>query len=123
MASLIGVAQDAKELDLERRKKVFVADTKGKIDTLPVFMGGPRRDVATLLPNDEIKVYFKFKDFLGKYVMHCHNVVHEDHAMMVRWDIVEPGEGYSGPVEFESDSFFLQERPASGSDATTPVDK
>jgi len=19
--------------------------------------------------------------------MHCHNVVHEDHAMMVRWDI------------------------------------
>ncbi|MFL6464933.1 MAG: multicopper oxidase domain-containing protein, partial [Bryobacteraceae bacterium] len=27
-------------------------------------------------------------DFLGRYVMHCHNVVHEDHAMMIRWDIV-----------------------------------
>jgi FtsP/CotA-like multicopper oxidase with cupredoxin domain len=24
----------------------------------------------------------------GRYPMHCHNVVHEDHAMMVRWDIV-----------------------------------
>jgi FtsP/CotA-like multicopper oxidase with cupredoxin domain len=24
----------------------------------------------------------------GRYVMHCHNVVHEDHAMMIRWDIV-----------------------------------
>jgi FtsP/CotA-like multicopper oxidase with cupredoxin domain len=24
----------------------------------------------------------------NRYVMHCHNVVHEDHAMMIRWDIV-----------------------------------
>jgi hypothetical protein len=53
-------------------------------------MGGPRRDVATILPNDEIKVYIRFNDFLGKHVMHCHNVVHEDHAMMIRWDIVRP---------------------------------
>ncbi len=63
---------------------------------IETFMGGPRRDVATLLPGDEIKVYFEFHDFLGKYVMHCHNVVHEDHAMMVRWDIVEPGKGFLG---------------------------
>jgi len=30
----------------------------------------------------------KFRDFLGRYVMHCHNVVHEDHAMMIRFDLV-----------------------------------
>jgi hypothetical protein len=30
----------------------------------------------------------RWDDFLGKYIMHCHNVVHEDHAMMIRWDIV-----------------------------------
>lgn len=60
------------------------------------FMGGPRRDVATLLPGDEMKVFMRFKDFLGKYVMHCHNVVHEDHSMMIRWDIVEPGKGFLG---------------------------
>jgi len=24
----------------------------------------------------------------GRYPMHCHNVVHEDHAMMLRGDIV-----------------------------------
>jgi len=68
--------------------------------SLPVpaesFFGGPRRDVATLLPGDEIKVYIRFRDFLGKYVLHCHNVVHEDHAMMLRWDIVEPGKGFVG---------------------------
>ncbi|MBV8200763.1 MAG: multicopper oxidase domain-containing protein, partial [Acidobacteria bacterium] len=61
------------------------------------FMGGRRRDIATLLPGDEIKVYMKWDDFLGKYILHCHNVVHEDHAMMIRWDIMEPGKGFTGP--------------------------
>ena len=39
----------------------------------------------------------RWPDFLGKYVMHCHNVVHEDHAMMIRWDIVEPGKSFDQP--------------------------
>lgn len=64
---------------------------------LKVFMGGPRRDVATILPGDEMKVFMRWNDFLGKHVMHCHNVVHEDHSMMIRWDIVEPGKGFTGP--------------------------
>ena len=57
--------------------------------------GGPpaayesgRKDVVILKPNDVVTVFFRFRDFLGRYVMHCHNVVHEDHAMMVRFDIV-----------------------------------
>ncbi len=53
-----------------------------------------RKDVVQLGPGDEIKFYGRWRDFFGKYVMHCHNVVHEDHAMMVRWDIVKPGTGY-----------------------------
>jgi hypothetical protein len=51
-------------------------------------MGGQRRDITTLLPNDEVVIFMRWDDFLGKYIMHCHNVVHEDHAMMIRWDIV-----------------------------------
>jgi FtsP/CotA-like multicopper oxidase with cupredoxin domain len=47
-----------------------------------------RKDVAVLGPGDECDVLFNFRDFLGKYVMHCHNVVHEDHAMMIRFDLV-----------------------------------
>jgi FtsP/CotA-like multicopper oxidase with cupredoxin domain len=47
-----------------------------------------RKDVAVLGPDDEVQVYLHFRDFLGRYPMHCHNVVHEDHAMMIRWDIV-----------------------------------
>ncbi len=52
-----------------------------------------RKDVIRLGPNDEIKFFGRWRDFLGKHVMHCHNVVHEDHAMMIRWDMVPPGEG------------------------------
>ncbi len=76
----------------DHQQHTFLSDDK----VIPIFMGGPRRDVATLLPNDEVVIFLRFKDFLGKYVMHCHNVVHEDHAMMVRWDIVEPGQGFLG---------------------------
>jgi FtsP/CotA-like multicopper oxidase with cupredoxin domain len=85
------------------------------------FMGGQRRDVATLLPGDEVKVVMRWTDFLGKYVMHCHNVVHEDHSMMVRWDIVEPGQGFVGsrPASAvygtEAAPPHLESRPAASS--------
>jgi FtsP/CotA-like multicopper oxidase with cupredoxin domain len=47
-----------------------------------------RKDVVDLGPGEEVKFFMRFRDFKGRYVMHCHNVVHEDHAMMIRWDIV-----------------------------------
>ncbi|MBI5288102.1 MAG: multicopper oxidase domain-containing protein [Chloroflexi bacterium] len=36
----------------------------------------------------ETKLFIQFRDFLGDYPLHCHNTVHEDHAMMLRWQIV-----------------------------------
>lgn len=54
--------------------------------TPPAFEGG-RKDVSVLGPGEETEVLFNFRDFHGKYVTHCHNVVHEDHAMMIRFDI------------------------------------
>jgi FtsP/CotA-like multicopper oxidase with cupredoxin domain len=47
-----------------------------------------RKDVVELGENTEVEVFIRFRDFTGRYVMHCHNTLHEDHAMMVRWDIV-----------------------------------
>jgi hypothetical protein len=73
------------------------------------FMGGPRRDVALLLPDWEVTVFMRWKDFLGKHVMHCHNVVHEDHAMMIRWDIVPPGHGFDTPKQ--ADRFYSTQLP------------
>ena len=47
-----------------------------------------RKDVIRLDPNAKVEIYMRFRDFKGFYPMHCHNVVHEDHAMMVMWKIV-----------------------------------
>lgn len=38
--------------------------------------------------SSEVKVYMQFRDWHGDYPMHCHNVVHEDHGMMVRFQVV-----------------------------------
>ncbi len=47
-----------------------------------------RKDIVWLGPKDEVQIFMQFRDFYGHYVMHCHNIVHEDHAMMIRWDSV-----------------------------------
>lgn len=49
-----------------------------------------RKDTYSLGPGEKVRVLLQFRDFTGKYMMHCHNTVHEDHAMMIRWDIVSP---------------------------------
>lgn len=84
-------------VDLAKVEPVKATECGYKCTRTPinVFMGGKRRDITTLLPNDEIEIFMRWKDFHGKYVMHCHNVVHEDHAMMIRWDIV-PGNKKAG---------------------------
>jgi FtsP/CotA-like multicopper oxidase with cupredoxin domain len=47
-----------------------------------------RKDVVILGPNEVVRLFLRFRDFQGRYPMHCHNLVHEDHRMMLRWDIV-----------------------------------
>ena len=39
-----------------------------------------------------LDVALRFGDFAGTYMEHCHNTQHEDHAMLLRWDIKRPGE-------------------------------
>jgi FtsP/CotA-like multicopper oxidase with cupredoxin domain len=47
-----------------------------------------KKDVLRLDPLDEVQIFLRFRDFLGKYPIHCHNVLHEDHEMMLRFDVV-----------------------------------
>jgi len=42
-----------------------------------------RKDVARLQFNEEIELVMRFRDFRGDYPIHCHNTIHEDHAMML----------------------------------------
>jgi len=34
----------------------------------------------------------RFREFAGTYMEHCHNTQHEDTAMLLRWDIENPGQ-------------------------------
>jgi FtsP/CotA-like multicopper oxidase with cupredoxin domain len=56
-----------------------------------------RKDVVRLEFNTQVELFFRFRDFLGRYPMHCHNVVHEDHAMMLRWEIAPVGDTNPNP--------------------------
>jgi FtsP/CotA-like multicopper oxidase with cupredoxin domain len=38
--------------------------------------------------DSDARVFLQFRDWLGDYPMHCHNTEHEDHAMMLRWQVV-----------------------------------
>jgi len=56
-----------------------------------------RKDVMRLQHNHTVNLFFRFRDFQGRYPMHCHNLVHEDHAMMLRWDIGPTGDTNTQP--------------------------
>ena len=46
-----------------------------------------RKDVTRLQFNEADTLFFRFRDFVGDWPMHCHNTVHEDHAMMLLFQV------------------------------------
>jgi len=46
-----------------------------------------REDVVALDPSESVIIGRYFRDFVGPYVAHCHNLAHEDHQMMWGWEI------------------------------------
>jgi FtsP/CotA-like multicopper oxidase with cupredoxin domain len=56
-----------------------------------------RKDVTQLRPNERVELFFRFRDWLGKYPLHCHNTVHEDHAMMLLWNVQPEGDNVLVP--------------------------
>jgi FtsP/CotA-like multicopper oxidase with cupredoxin domain len=56
-----------------------------------------RKDTVRLTPKSSASIKMRFRDWQGRYVMHCHNVIHEDHAMMLRFDIGTTGDTNSNP--------------------------
>jgi FtsP/CotA-like multicopper oxidase with cupredoxin domain len=62
---------------------------------LPADLG--RKDVTQLHPNERVQLFFRFRDWLHKYPIHCHNVVHEDHAMMALWHVEATGDNVLVP--------------------------
>ena len=55
-----------------------------------------RKDMYRIGPDADsrspIHMAIRFREFAGTYVEHCHNTQHEDHAMLLRWDVEHPGQ-------------------------------
>lgn len=51
-----------------------------------------RKDVVWLGGNETVEYVVKVTDYVGVYPMHCHNVVHEDHAMMLLFAVRDIGD-------------------------------
>lgn len=46
------------------------------------------KDTVRLEPNKEVQILVRFDGYPGKYVFHCHNLEHEDMAMMANFQVV-----------------------------------
>ena len=58
----------------------------GSAANVPAWEKG-RKDVYRLRPGGSVTLTMQFREFFGMYMEHCHNTVHEDHAMLVRWEL------------------------------------
>ena len=56
---------------------------------------GPK-DVVYVGEGETVRVIMRFGPNVGRYMMHCHNLVHEDHDMMVQ---LEVGAGGPDPIK------------------------
>ena len=48
------------------------------------------KDTVLVNPNETVQVLVKFSDYSGRYLLHCHNLEHEDDGMMLNIEIDQP---------------------------------
>jgi spore coat protein A len=49
---------------------------------------GGWKDTIARERGEEARVVVGFDSYRARYLLHCHNLEHEDHAMMARFDVV-----------------------------------
>jgi FtsP/CotA-like multicopper oxidase with cupredoxin domain len=69
----------------------------GKASNVPAWEKG-RKDVYRLRPGGSVTLTMQFRDWGGMFMEHCHNTVHEDNAMLVRWEIDNGGAPFLRPL-------------------------
>jgi FtsP/CotA-like multicopper oxidase with cupredoxin domain len=65
-----------------------VLTRNGRLPPLDERDGMAKKDTMLLRDNETVEVFIKFTDHPGPWVFHCHNMEHEDMAMMARFDTV-----------------------------------
>lgn len=69
----------------------------GSASNVPPWERG-RKDVYRLRPGGSVTLKMQFRDFGGMFMEHCHNTVHEDNAMLLRWEIDNSGGAFLRPL-------------------------
>jgi spore coat protein A len=49
---------------------------------------GGWKDTVAVEDGDQVDVIIRWSGYRGRYLLHCHNLEHEDHSMMARVDVV-----------------------------------
>ena len=69
----------------------------GSAANVPAWEKG-RKDVWRLRPGGSVTLTLQFRDWGGMFMEHCHNTVHEDNAMLLRWEIDDNGAPFVRPL-------------------------
>jgi len=54
---------------------------------LPLLQESGWKDIVAVADGEEVEVIMRWSGFRGRYLLHCHNLEHEDHRMMARIDV------------------------------------
>jgi FtsP/CotA-like multicopper oxidase with cupredoxin domain len=74
-----------------------ILERDGSASRVPAWERG-RKDVYRLHPSGKLKITMQFRDWGGMFMEHCHNTVHEDNAMLLRWEIDDSGSPFLRPL-------------------------
>ncbi|HXA85703.1 MAG TPA: multicopper oxidase domain-containing protein, partial [Candidatus Dormibacteraeota bacterium] len=69
----------------------------GSLSNVPQAERG-RKDVYRLKENGSVTITMQFRDWGGMFMEHCHNTMHEDNAMLLRWEINSAGGVFLNPL-------------------------
>ena len=69
----------------------------GSASNVPAWEKG-RKDVYRLHPSGSVTLTMQFRDWGGMFMEHCHNTMHEDNAMLLRWEIDDSGSPFLRPL-------------------------
>lgn len=65
-----------------------ISRVNGKRGVLPYEAAG-QQDVVWLGPGETVRVIARYSPWPGRYMFHCHNLIHEDHEMLAEFNVTQ----------------------------------
>lgn len=95
-----------------------IMSRSGGRNTVEPYEKAALKDIAVLGPQETVTIAVTFAPFSGVYMFHCHNAIHEDHAMMDAFNLTAvQGLGYNASDLVLADPLDAEWRAKSYTDA------